>query len=142
VRCGNKNKNIIVCHSGNPLCVPYGDVQDHLSHGDALGSCTNVANRAASGPMSEEGVSSAEAVAVYPNPSAGSFITELLNFKAGKAMLRIVDITGRQVLQQSIVVSATKQKLTINLDQAKSGVYFLQIVSDDKVHTTKLVLQR
>src|SRR5206468_2477797 len=49
VRCGNKNKNIVVCHSGGSLCVPYGDVADHLGHGDYLGNCsTNVAVQVAS----------------------------------------------------------------------------------------------
>jgi hypothetical protein len=46
VRCGNKNKNIVVCHAGNSLCVPYGDVADHLNHGDELGTCSGtVASR-------------------------------------------------------------------------------------------------
>jgi len=44
VRCGNDNSKVKICHNGKAICVASESVQDHLDHGDELGSC-DVASR-------------------------------------------------------------------------------------------------
>ena len=141
VRCGNNNDKVKVCHNGHEICVASQAAQEHLDHGDYLGTCGSV-SAIAPGSIHEEADITVEAVSVYPNPSTGTFIVELVNFKPGKAMLMIADRSGGQIKQQSIVISASKQKVNVNLDHVTSGIYFLQVVSDGKVITKKVIIQR
>lgn len=43
VRGGNKNEQVVVCHSGSALIVAADAVPAHLNHGDRLGSCSDPA---------------------------------------------------------------------------------------------------
>ncbi|MFC5271258.1 T9SS type A sorting domain-containing protein [Adhaeribacter terreus] len=74
-------------------------------------------------------------LAVYPNPSAGIFN---LTFPENQPyQLMVTDLTGK-VLQQQTVKS---QHAQLNLSQAAKGIYLLQIVSEGKTGTRKLVVE-
>ena len=45
VRCGPSNDKVLVCHDGKDTkCVKSSEVQNHLKHGDMLGTCDAVPN--------------------------------------------------------------------------------------------------
>ena len=48
---------------------------------------------------------------VYPNPNNGQFQVSTDNFKEG-AWLELVDMSGRQIVQQQIIESTTKVDIT------------------------------
>ncbi|HEY1201885.1 MAG TPA: T9SS type A sorting domain-containing protein, partial [Niastella sp.] len=140
VRCGNNNDKVKVCHNNNTICIASAAVQQHLNHGDYVGTC----GTAATAWAGEIPTLSAEAsvAAVYPNPSNGQFLVELNNFKAGKVVLSVVDQNGRKVQEQYLVCALSQHQVTVDLGRCTAGVYFLRIASQEGLQTKKLIIRR
>lgn len=64
-------------------------------------------------------------VLVSPNPFVGQTIFELKNYAPGDYSLRLLDVSGRQVFTQDMVVGSN----AVNLDALGSGAYFYQIIN-------------
>lgn len=60
---------------------------------------------------------------LYPNPASGKVYLQLADGPEGS--VRVVDIQGRQVLQQSIAPG--KQDVELNIQGLTTGVYYLQL---------------
>ncbi|WP_201981789.1 T9SS type A sorting domain-containing protein [Hymenobacter rubidus] len=80
---------------------------------------------------------------VYPNPSASGIFTVDLgsSLKAG-AQLTVTDALGRQVKSQ--VLNATTvgaKKFNLDLSGEKTGIYTLQIRTDNGIATQKVVIE-
>ena len=74
-----------------------------------------------------------DAVAVYPNPSNGTFY---LNLGKGQWNVEVYDITGRKVYEnQHDGLSA------LDLGQCQKGLYFLKAVGESKELTTRIVIK-
>ncbi len=134
VRCGNKNKSRMVCHSGNSLCVPYEDVQDHLNHGDYLGTCNATASRPANTTASIELVK--EGTIVYPNPVTDQLIIKVNKLQEG-ALVKVYNVNGAVVVSARLI--NTIQNLQVQTLAA--GVYYVQVINGDVLTTTKIVKQ-
>ncbi|WP_310391763.1 T9SS type A sorting domain-containing protein [Hymenobacter sp.] len=78
----------------------------------------------------------------YPNPShSGVFKVDLGSFLKGGAELTVVDALGRQVLAQTLTATAIGSKnINLDLSREKTGVYTLQIRTDQGIATQKLVI--
>ena len=77
-------------------------------------------------------------VKVYPNPSNGSFtIQNLTRLDLVKA--EIYDINGRLV--HSEMLDSSKLEHTVQLNSVASGVYFMNLFTQNKKEVIKLVLQ-
>ena len=74
---------------------------------------------------------------IYPNPSQGEIIIERQEW-AGIMNLRIYNITG-QVIFMNKYNPAPRN--TINLENVKPGIYFLELQIDDQVINRKLLIQ-
>jgi hypothetical protein len=73
---------------------------------------------------------------VYPNPSNGTFSVKLSDFNLYKAPeIRLISIDGKLVYQTKLLKSETE----INISNLRSGLYFVQLVSD-KIQITKKLL--
>jgi hypothetical protein len=72
---------------------------------------------------------------VFPNPSNGQFVVEL-NGVDGKATMNIVDMMGRNVYTQAIILNGTFRK-AIALNVAK-GTYVMQVVTSNGIATRKV----
>lgn len=74
---------------------------------------------------------------ISPNPTTGilrcSFNNELTN-----ARLQVFDVFGKLLIEQPVTESTT----VLDLSDRASGVYFLRVVSDNKVVTTQKVVRR
>lgn len=76
---------------------------------------------------------------IYPNPSKGSFTIEFKEL-ANSFSVEVYDVTGKTIYENNYDQSANLVQL-INLDNATSGVYFVNIKSDKGLVTKKLIIQ-
>lgn len=73
---------------------------------------------------------------IYPNPTSNYFIIKFdgIDYLNGKA--RLLDMTGKLLLQENIIDNITK----IDINSFNSGMYLLQIdIQDQPVHSFKIV---
>ncbi|MFN9519225.1 MAG: T9SS type A sorting domain-containing protein, partial [Bacteroidota bacterium] len=63
-------------------------------------------------------------LSVYPNPSSDGLVN--IESKQPITSLKVVDISGKQVLNQTI-----DHKTTLQLSLARSGVYLIEIVREN-----------
>ena len=98
VRCGAKNDKVLVCHSGNTLCIVGTDVASHLSHGDPLGACPPASLRLLAAPDAAAAPRPAAApqLEAYPNPARNAVRVRVLN-TASAGPLQLFDALGRLV---------------------------------------------
>jgi uncharacterized repeat protein (TIGR03803 family) len=81
-----------------------------------------------------------ETIAVYPNPSLdGNFTVEWAGNEEGK--IRIMDLSGREVMSQLTVGSSPGKKYGFNLSESASGLYLLEAECGDKVIRKKIIIQ-
>ena len=73
---------------------------------------------------------------IYPNPSNGTVnIKSVLD--AGEVNVSIVDLNGRTVFTQDVVLRNT---VSINAENLATGVYVVQINGVNYTHTAKLIM--
>ncbi|HEX2845020.1 MAG TPA: Ig-like domain-containing protein [Chitinophagaceae bacterium] len=117
IRGGKKLDKVIICHKpgdlNSSLEINVNMVANHLSHGDALGSC---------GPVPEYPALKA---VVSPNPTTTSFQIVL---KGGNPMqpvsMKVYNILGRQVEQRQNLQSGQSFRMGENY---KLGLYLVEI---------------
>lgn len=102
---------------------------------------TNTVESVLSGPV---GVKPEQAAAmplrVFPNPTSGRFTVELPQPATAGMIVRVVDLTGRLVLESDAEAGSAIQNM--HVDRLPKGLYILQIVSDKKaVLSTRVVKQ-
>ncbi len=72
---------------------------------------------------------------IFPNPNAGTFSVELPEAAEPGMVFRIVGLTGRVLRTQQMQAGVTPQ--TVEASELPAGLYFLQIVSNDRVLTVE-----
>ncbi len=72
-------------------------------------------------------------VSVYPNPTEGNIIIEMLN--TGSKKIQIVDVTGRLVLEKSTI----EYKADLNISHLAKGVYYVRVLYENTVNVTKII---
>lgn len=81
-----------------------------------------------------------ENLAYFPNPSEGKF---RLRFNAGAypIQIKILDLTGREVYTEMNHGFEGFYDKDIDLSGKDPGIYFLQIIQNDKISTKKLLIE-
>ncbi len=74
------------------------------------------------------------AVFIYPNPSTGQF--QISNLKFQIKSLKITDVVGHVVFQSTIA----GQQTTIELTGVAKGIYFLQLVNENKNEVMRKII--
>ncbi len=74
-------------------------------------------------------------IAIYPNPTTGIVNLDLEEVEVKN--IRVTDITGKLIFEKSVVLPNE----TLDLSMNPAGVYFVTIQTNDKVYTSKIVLQ-
>jgi peptidoglycan/xylan/chitin deacetylase (PgdA/CDA1 family) len=74
-------------------------------------------------------------VNVYPNPNNGIFTVDFSNQRDKGALIVISDLYGHEVKR----VNTASSKETIDLSNNPSGIYMVQILSNNRLKTTKIV---
>ncbi|MDQ3277572.1 MAG: thrombospondin type 3 repeat-containing protein, partial [Bacteroidota bacterium] len=133
----------LVCHDGQTLCVDKRGMQDHVRHGDKLGSCgstTSVTmNTAARYTVPEL---SLPASGVYPNPSKGVFSLQLNNAASGRIQVVVVDAKGTVVEHRTVQGTKGQQTLNFNLQGKTAGLYLLKVAGASGEQTFKVYVQQ
>jgi hypothetical protein len=83
--------------------------------------------------LPEPGVPYANEFSVFPNPSSGMFSITTNGLISNSATIKVYDALGQVVISSSF-------KLAINLTDQASGLYYLQIVNNNKSYNYKLVI--
>lgn len=76
-------------------------------------------------------------VRVFPNPSTGKFYIEIKD-KDVKT-LRLIDISGQLI--QNISPETNNSRITVELENSRSGIYFLEVVTDHGVTSKKILIK-
>ncbi len=74
---------------------------------------------------------------IFPNPNHGNF-NLISSQNLSNAMVLLTDVQGRAISQINLL---DQQEQEINLPSLKPGVYFVKIISADKVSTQRMVVE-
>ena len=74
---------------------------------------------------------------VFPNPAQSNFVVKTES-KAINGSLSIMDLTGRILLERKI----NSDQMTINSSGMPNGLYILSVVNDNKVWSSKLIINK
>jgi hypothetical protein len=126
IRSGNNLDKVTVCHNGHDISISSSDVNDHLNHGDMLGSCNP-----------GDGQITRLTVIASPNPSSSYFN---LNIQSNNpkllATVRIVDVFGRTI--QEINNAPVNQIIKIGQDYS-TGIYLIEVVQGQERISLKVI---
>lgn len=133
----------MICHNGSTICVASPSVQEHLNHGDRLGSCASgnaVSTRGIEASAPDISISSG--VGVYPNPTTGQFSVQLNNFKGTRATVLLLNMRGQVMDRKEVVLAGHVQTIKFNISNQAQSVYFVKVLDANGTKTEKIVLQR
>ncbi len=77
-------------------------------------------------------------VKVYPNPANDKLTIQLDNTMEGKAMVEILDLTGKLIYSSTI--NADFKLQTIDISKVSKGIYYLRISNNNTTNNQKLVI--
>ncbi len=74
---------------------------------------------------------------IYPNPTSGEF--QVSSDKYQISSIEIYNVYGEKVYEK---LSITNSPLSLNLSEAKNGIYFLQLKTNEGIAVKKLVISK
>jgi hypothetical protein len=78
---------------------------------------------------------------VYPNPNNGSFSLKMTNLKGKNAQISVLDLNGRLLYQQNVLLNNTSLESSVELNIA-NGMYLLLLQTEENSYQRKLVIER
>jgi hypothetical protein len=86
-------------------------------------------------------VITARSLSIYPNPSSGRAILSFTSAENAKCILKVTDLTGRELISETLNVIEGHNEKTIDLENSSKGIYLVTIVSDNgKTETLRLII--
>jgi len=79
-------------------------------------------------------------ISIYPNPAINEVSVVLQQALQSNAVLKITDITGRELLRQTM--TASQNNIQIRVNQLPAGRYFVSVISNDDVLHNSFVIVR
>jgi hypothetical protein len=79
---------------------------------------------------------------VFPNPTSGLVRVEFPMATSGSAEVRVTSIAGTQLAVQRGVYNAGTQQVELDLRSLASGIYLLEVQTEDAVGVQRLVVER
>lgn len=128
VRCGNKTNKVSVCHRGKTLCISSADIQDHLNHGDYLGSC----GKDPAICSADDAAKKAEVIAakIYPNPAQDQITIQFGSEVNGIHQVAILDLSGKTVMQTQV---NGQKRVVMQVKQLPPGLYLIQVKGEKQM---------
>jgi PKD repeat protein len=81
-------------------------------------------------------------VIISPNPNQGSFMINFIEPKSDHSDIRIFDVTGKLIVEQSIMLNSANAAKEINLKDVPNGLYFLQTKCGDQTVNKKILIEK
>lgn len=81
-----------------------------------------------------------ESLQVYPNPTHGAFNLVINNFGYGKAVIKISDASGRQILVKEVQIGSANQVVPMQINNAVQGLYYIRVVQPG--HQQTMVIKK
>jgi hypothetical protein len=81
-------------------------------------------------------------VYVYPNPAKNSLNLRLSGTEQGRFSVAVFDVNGRKLYEKNLLKNSYELNEKLPTIQLNSGVYFIQINSNQKIQVTKFVKGR
>ena len=78
---------------------------------------------------------------IYPNPTQGFFQIEYMSLIKGALQINITDVNGKIVYTQAVTKFEGEFKTNVDLSKQAKGVYFIEIVAEEKRQVKKVVLE-
>lgn len=79
-------------------------------------------------------------VVLYPNPTTDKLSIAINSKKSTKGLINVLDITGKVLYTQTIDFEIGKNIISQSTTELPSGIYFVQVKSDEQLVTKKLVV--
>jgi hypothetical protein len=113
----------------------------HYTYTDSAG-CTNMASDTLEVEIctSVDDLVGQSAFNAYPNPFHNILQLELPGSHSGPADVRIFDVTGKVVWQQTVQLLPNEQQLTLSVDNLGTGSYIISL-SNAEVHLTQTIVK-
>lgn len=89
----------------------------------------------------EEGISSATAFSVYPNPAHDKVTVSIDVNKNANFTLQLMDISGRVLVSENISGLAGLNTYDLDLSHVAKGVYMLEVKSANDNWKSKVVVE-
>jgi hypothetical protein len=128
----NQGQNILVVVPATPSNLTYSVT------GTDLNGCTSVATVNMTSFICtsiKSNVAALAGLSVYPNPTNGMFIVELVN--GLNKTIEVSDVTGRTIVS----ANSSDDKIDMNLQTLANGIYYVTIRSNNAVEVMKIVKQ-
>ena len=94
-------------------------------------------------PQGIQGVANAnEDFTIYPNPANKMFYAQINSNDATIAVMNITDVSGKQVMQQTLKLQTGTQNISVDVASLTPGLYFVSVVNNGKSSTQKLVIMK
>jgi hypothetical protein len=77
---------------------------------------------------------------ILPNPNDGNFELVVDNQYFAKANVKIIDVAGKTLWTKAVDLNEGIQRIKVNKEDLQKGMYFLQIESQEKRGSLKLVI--
>jgi hypothetical protein len=134
VSCGKDNNKVRICHNGKEICVAAEDVQEHLDHGDKLGSCTSDTSTSVALSPDRSAEQMLNKVVLYPNPVKDILMVKVEGLQTG-AGVQVFNISGVMVSSQRLINSSQ----TLSLKGLPAGMYYVQVNNGTQRSTYKII---
>lgn len=146
VRCGDNLNKVVVCHSGQSICIDTTAVQEHLAHGCSLGNCSN---SDVSGIRSNESaqidISMVQStLEAYPNPLTSrttirAYIADQVHYR-----IELYNMQGAFIKLLAQGKAQSDQTCTYNLNASDyaQGIYLVKLVTEKQTIVKRIIIQR
>ncbi|MFN8165572.1 MAG: CotH kinase family protein [Bacteroidia bacterium] len=81
-----------------------------------------------------------EVVTVYPNPSSEIISVLLHADQRANAILQLADLSGKIIFENQITLQSGNNKQILDLRSFAKGIYLLNVISEKKVETVRVVV--
>lgn len=88
-----------------------------------------------------ESILSNSEIAVYPNPSTGHFVIDLVSVGNGQIIIQMENYLGQLVYRKSLDYTENQNAINIDVSFLRPGMYTMEIIVADKRVVRKIVLQ-
>jgi hypothetical protein len=101
-------------------------------------STTSYFSTLGSGRLAEQDVSYSFDVNLFPNPTTGLLSCIIMSENSANVQIRLFDVMGRLMLEQSIYTNTDVHQHNIDITQLPAGMYLLNIRKENELLTYKI----